>query len=531
MMLLSDNISVDSKLLSELITSSGGDDSIFSISTILDNIDAVICAKDLQGRHFIANKCYQHSVGVKREDVLGKTDREIFVFSPETAEHIRQFDQQVISEKKKVTIEEEVPNSKGHSHYYLTQKAPIFDSKNKVIGVMCLAVDISKQKRLELNLKQATKTKNLFLAKMSHEIRTPISAISGYLDLIKHSDSSKHDEYHSNIEASVDHLLNLVNDILDISSIEVNQLKLDQHKFNLVNVIESVLSNQSFKASANNIDLISKFTINKEDQFIGDETRVKQIIFNLVSNAIKFSRDAPVEIRVSSLTTRTPNRHKIMILVRDHGIGLNTHHRNSVFKVFKQLKSSEKYFEGTGLGLAIVKEIALLMGGNVKLFSTPNRGTIVAVSLYLDKVEEEQVFTENRPTLFSDNKRYLQNKVICIVEDQAFNREILKYMARSEGAKVIAFADGDELIKAIEQQQFPKYIDCFLLDIHMPILCGPDTLKILRTIEEYKETPAYFITADAIKSNLEGYKNSDYNLSGIFIKPIERNQLISCCLN
>lgn len=527
-MLFSQNC-LDITILSNLVaTSINNEEQLHLVSNIIDNIEAVICAKDTEGRHFIANKYFETNVGVDRKNVFGKTDKEIFSFAPDVAELIRKKDMEVMQNKKKVSFEEEVPCSNGKMKYYLTMKSPILDANDAVVGLICLAVDISTQKLLEQKLQRATTAKNLFLAKMSHEIRTPISAIAGYLDLIEHSEAIEHKSYLNNISTSVEHLLNLINDILDISSIEENKIKLDHKKFNLLDIIDSVISTLKFKANLNNIKVVTKFDRHENRYFLGDATRIKQIIFNLASNAVKFSSGYPIEVRIVVNTSRYDNKKKISIMVKDQGIGLDTRNREKIYQAFSQLKSSDHYFEGAGLGLAIVKELSQLMQGSIKIFSEEKVGTLVAVSMHLEEPTHRQ-FSCPKYTLYDSNRtKSLKNKVVCIAEDQTFNREILKSMALNEGAKVIAFEDGAHLIKAVKANNIPEKIDCFLLDIHMPIMSGLETLTLLREFPEYEHTPAYFITADAVKDNLQRYWSEHYELNGIYLKPLRRQDLINC---
>ncbi len=525
---------IDISLLSKLASSSMNDtDRLILLSNLIDDIDAVICAKNRNGQHFLANKCYETAVGIRRDHVYGKTDEEIFLFAPETAKAIREKDLEVMQTATKLSFEEQVPCSDGKLKYYLTKKSPIFNSDGKVVGIMCLAVDISTQKKLELELQRATTAKNLFLAKMSHEIRTPISAIAGYVDLIHHSDASKHKTYLNNINISIAHLLNLVNDILDISSIEENKIQLNHKKFDLLMVLEDVISTLKLKTNTNKVEVMTKLDKYRERYYVGDETRVKQIIVNLVSNAIKFSKGEPVKVCLSVTNSRYPQKKKVSVLVKDNGIGINTKNREKLFKTFSQLKSSEHYFEGTGLGLAIVKELSQLMQGSVKIFSTERKGTLAAASMHLEASDDHQpaypeLSSDSSNDTHSTKAKPLSGKTICIAEDQIFNREILKSMAQNEGATVIAFEDGADLINAIETDELPEQIDCFLLDIHMPVMGGIETLNTIRQHHKYKNTPAYFITADAIKDNIERYWSENYNLSGIFIKPLKRQELIDC---
>ncbi|MDB1125898.1 ATP-binding protein [Vibrio sp. kj40-1] len=384
---------------------------------------------------------------------------------------------------------------------------------------------------LEQKLVRATTAKNLFLAKMSHEIRTPISAVAGYVDLIHNSDPSQHQKYLRNISTSVEHLLNLVNDILDISSIEENKINLAHKKFNILEILNSVISTLKFKSNINKIKVVTKIQANQSKYFVGDETRIKQIILNLVSNAVKFSNGKPIEVRISIGKSKYNEKKKISIMVKDQGCGVNTSNREKIYQAFSQLGSSESYFEGTGLGLAIVKELSQLMNGSVKIFSKEGHGTLVATAIHLEESDRINHQAPKFTVYDSSESKLLKNKTICIAEDQTFNREILKLMAQNEGAKVIAYEDGDDLIKAVKSNHLPAKIDCFFLDIHMPIMSGIETLSVLREFKEYEKTPAYFITADAVQDNLERYRSNAYNLSGIYLKPLKRQELIHCVNN
>lgn len=521
---------LDIETLSQFVSQSLNSNESFlhMILNVVDDIEAVICAKDISGRHYLVNRYYERAIGIPLSNVLGKTDHEIFSFSPEIATSIREKDIEVMENKKKCSFEEKVPDIDNNYRWYFTNKAPIFSHEGHVTGVVCLAIDITKQKILEEKLLKATQAKNTFLAKMSHEIRTPISAISGYLELAKNSDEEKCRSYLNKMTISADHLLNLVDDILDLSSIEENKLELNTVDFTVRHILDSVIDNLQHKALANNISIIKNYAADTNECFHGDKTRIKQIVFNLVSNAIKFSHDDNVEIRISVIKTKTTNQRKLIFLVKDHGIGIEPEKRKLVFKAFEQLNSSVHFFEGTGLGLSIVKELSELMGGSVKIFSQLNKGTIVAVSIPLMLSDNTCVQSEYCDDVKLNKKEMnLKERIICIVEDQAFNREILETMLTLAGASCISFEDGSDLIQAIEANEITQTIDCFLLDVHMPILSGPETLTRLRKYPKYKKSPAYIITADAIKSNVEEYLSCSQKLSGIFIKPIKRDELIS----
>ncbi|MFC1235169.1 ATP-binding protein [Vibrio sp. F74] len=522
-----DHKSIDLFTLSQFISNvdMSSDGLLRMVLNVIDGVEAIVCAKDISGRHYLVNSYFEKAIGISPHEVLGKTDTEIFWFNPEVAQAIREKDLQVIEGKQVVFFEQYLPDIHGEYRWFYTNKAPIFNEMGDVIAIMCLAIDITKKKAVEEKLYAATQAKNTFLAKMSHEIRTPISAISGYLNLATDCDLETCHHYFEKMTNSVDHLLNLVDDILDLSSIEANKLKLSLKPFDLINLLDSVVSNLTHKAKDNHIQIVKEYRPICDCHLFGDETRIKQIVFNLVSNAIKFSKDSPVTVRASIKPSRDKNKCNLFVLIKDEGIGMESNKKRHVFKAFEQLKSSSHYFEGTGLGLSIVKELTKVMGGKVKIFTKPNVGTIVAVSLQLDFCPDSSDLKENTKKR-RIKKNSLAGRNVCIVEDQPFNREILETILRLEGANTLSFQDGSDLVQAAEEGSLNRDIDCFLLDVHMPILSGPETLIKLRQYEYFKDTPAFIVTADAIKSNLEQHLAGGYNLSGIFIKPLKRDDLV-----
>lgn len=519
--------SIDIYTLSQFISSVDMDSEglLKMVLNVIDGVEAIVCAKDISGRHYLVNQYYEKAIGVSPHEVLGKTDTEIFQLHPHIAQAIQEKDLQVIEDKQVVFFEQRFPDIHGEYRWYYTNKSPIFNELGDVIGILCLAIDITQKKAVEEKLYAATQTKNTFLAKMSHEIRTPISAISGYLNLAKDCDLDTCHGYFEKMTNSVDHLLNLVDDILDLSSIEANKLKLTPKHFELANLLDSVISNLTHKAVDNNIQIVKEYRPNCDCALFGDETRIKQIVFNLVSNAIKYSKDSPVTVRVRVKRTPEKSKCKMVVLIRDEGIGIESNQKQYVFKAFEQLKSSNHYFEGTGLGLSIVKELTELMGGRVRMFTKPNIGTIAAVSLLLDDSPNEMQSSASNNKCTNKANRLVGRKV-CIVEDHPFNREILETILRLEGAQIFSFQDGSDLVLAAEEGSLNGDIDCFLLDVHMPILSGPETLIKLRQYENFKHTPAFIVTADAIKSNVEQHLAGNYNLSGVFIKPLKREDLV-----
>ena len=334
----------------------------------------------------------------------------------------------------------------------------------------------------KMQAEEATKAKSKFLANMSHEIRTPLNGIIGTIDLMNHTTlSAEQDELMHSLKQSSTILLEIINDVLDISKIEADKLELFEGPCNLSNIINNVVAICSPRISAlqKNIQLSVNIHQAVEAEIIADESRLKQILINLVGNAIKFTEDGTIKIEVNSLPI-DESLQELQFAITDTGIGINEEHIRNLFVPFSQIdNSATRKHNGTGLGLSICKKIIEEMGGRIWIESAVAKGTtfnfIVPVQINLVK----SLNTHISPLITSDsNLSNLKIVKILVAEDNGMNQLLAKKMFAKIGYQIEIANNGQE---ACEMANINNY-DIIFMDIHMPVMDGLEaTLEILKS--------------------------------------------------
>jgi signal transduction histidine kinase/ActR/RegA family two-component response regulator len=365
--------------------------------------------------------------------------------------------------------------------------------------------DDTEQKQAELDMieaKQAAEAANIaksrFLATISHEVRTPMNGVLGMLELLKKTPLS--DKQHSFTESayrSGRSLLTLINDILDFSKIESNKLELEHVPFNIKDTIDDVLRIVTEDAKRKHLNLITKIP-DINPLLVGDEQRLRQILINLIGNAVKFTERGNVIVRLTK-TAEYKTGLQMKFEISDTGIGITPEALPFIFNDFTQQDdSTTRKFGGTGLGLAITRQLVNMMGGEIHADSTPNEGSSFWITLQFETQLTEQDKPVKRLDFISEangvpDEEVMLNARILLAEDNAINQEVASAMLESAGCKVVVVDDGQQAIQALKSNQF----DLVLMDCQMPVMDGFKTTRQLRQQQaKYSGIPVIALTAD-----------------------------------
>jgi PAS domain S-box-containing protein len=390
-------------------------------------------------------------------------------------------------------------------------------------------LDIDSRKETELELAEAKRraeaanvAKSAFLAHMSHELRTPLNAVIGLTSLLMRSemDKEQHD-YVKTVQASGEMLLTLINDILDISKVEAGELKLEFHTFNLRKCVESAVDLVSSCAAEKRLELSYYVEPDVPVNIIGDIVRVRQILLNLLNNAVKFTEHGEVALTVRSIPHPDVDKCNIKLTVRDTGIGISSEQINHIFQPFRQADSSTtRRYGGTGLGLTICDKLVRLMNGAITVESTPGRGSqfgfnIEAGLAATEAEEEDESLNKDLPALCG--------KLVLVVDDNATNRCILEKHLQLWGATPVMASTGFEALVLMENH--PPFA-LVLLDMFMP---GMDGMELARTIRErpaFKTLPLIMLTS--AMGHDDEFRSFDF--AGVLFKPIKPSVLCETIL-
>ncbi|GEM_PF-814275 len=354
--------------------------------------------------------------------------------------------------------------------------------------------DITKNKEAEEKIIQINRAKSMYLARLSHEIRTPLSAMIGMLDLaIITENETERDDYLVNARQSSSHLISLINDVLDYSKIEAGALELESVPFNPFRELNSVIF--IFKQVCSNkkisLDIIENLKI--KYKVYGDPTRFRQVLINLVGNAVKFTEYGGIKIEAGfffdSNTLNNSNTVILNIIIKDTGLGIPPEKIGMIFDYFTQAdRTIPANYGGTGLGLAITRELVEMMGGAIKVESTPGKGSIFMLDIPFRISEELNKNVENEDLIIKRTDNGLKNKgySILVADDDPTNLKLVMTILKKQGHNVCTAVNGEEVLNLLSKQDF----DAAIIDIEMPVIDGIETAKRIRTGGAGKEKAA-----------------------------------------
>ncbi|KZN69645.1 hybrid sensor histidine kinase/response regulator [Pseudoalteromonas luteoviolacea] len=427
---------------------------------------------------------------------------------------------QAIADRQTFEIQYRVRNKQGEYAWFRGRGTPYYTDAGDLKEMAGSISNIDQNVKIRNSLKEAkekaelaTKAKSDFLSNMSHEIRTPMNAILGGLQLLENISLDENSKVIlSNAAYSAKSLLTIINDILDYSKIEDNKLTLEHNAFSLRKVLESVQYDLDALVSSKNIDFITIIDDDFKDGWMGDVVRVKQIVLNLASNAVKFTNKGEVKVALSR--TSLDQKQAVKIEIFDSGIGMTQETQARIFERFSQADSSTtRKYGGTGLGMSITINLIKIMRGDIKIFSDFGQGTQIVVTLPLEKANSNSIPTIQK-SLTAPN---LTGKRILIAEDNAINQTLIRAMLRPTQADLTLVADGKLAVEAFMQDQY----DLVLMDIHMPEMDGIEAQQKIKALNG--TTPVIALTANVMVEDVNRYLSQGF-VSHIG-KPIDVNTL------
>jgi len=470
-----------------------------------------------------ANQSFCEMSGYSIDEILGKKAGALFPAGEgiEILDHKNSLRKKGVSDAYELTVR----NKRGDIKWWLISGAPRYNDLGELVGSIGIHLDITDRKTLELELnvareiaEQSVRTKEAFLANMSHEIRTPMNAIMGMGRQLEKTNLQEQQRFFLNtINMASDHLLVVINDILDISKIEAGKLELENTGFNLSEVLQHVVRVMQPRAEEKGLELKTILDKSIAPVLIGDSHRINQILLNLISNAIKFTEKGGVTISVI-LDEKIEQKQVIEFSIKDTGIGISAEFVEHIFDKFSQEeRATARKYGGTGLGMAITKELVELMQGHISINSKKGAGTEILIELPFKVGTEHDLPKANKD--FSDTAS-LQGIRILLAEDNEMNRLVANTVLENYGVLITEAKNGAEAVDALKKGQY----DIVLMDMQMPIMDGMEATEVIRN-EMKLDIPIIALTANAIKGDSERYMAIGMN--GFISKPFEENDLIN----
>ncbi len=469
------------------------DQQFYTRSLIESNIDALITT-DPRGIITDVNKQMEALTGCTRDELIGAPFKAYFT-DPDRAEAgIKR----VLGESK-LTDYELTARARDGKETVVSYNATTFhDRDRKLQGVFASARDVTERKRYEQSLQQANRAKSVFLANMSHEIRTPMNAILGFSQLMLRDQdlTPQQCSYLGTINRSGEHLLALINDILEMSKIEAGRTTLNPSTFDLLALLKDlemmfrVRTNE--KKLAFSVEVIGDVPL----YIVTDINKLRQVFINVLGNAVKFTEQGGIGVRVRA-DREAEEGPFLQIEIEDTGPGISTEDQDKLFRHFEQTKTGQQAGTGTGLGLAISREFVRLMGGDITLNSQVGKGSIFVIRLPLKEGEAQAVETKEKPRQVI---RLQSGQAACrvlIADDIEDNRQLLAQLLAPVGFEIRLATNGAEAIREFEQWR-PHLI---LMDFRMPVMDGHEAIRRIRAKPRGEEPKIIAVTASALDEN------------------------------
>jgi len=498
-----------------------------TLNALFDSIPDLIFTLDKNLRFTQCNKKFLNHFGLKREDLIGR-DEDALNFSQEYTDEHNKENRKVIDECKTLIFEEFVPGADGTTPFFETIKSPLLLNDTN-IGLLGIARDITKRKEMEEKALAASYTKSAFLANMSHEIRTPMNSIMGFSELAMDSDNIyKIKDYLGKITTNSEWLLQIINNILDISKIESGKMELERIPFDMHDLFISCRTLILPKAQEKGLVLHFYTEPSLGKIPLGDPTRLRQVFINFLSNAVKFTNSGIVKL-FSKIINSTQNTLTMHFEIKDSGIGMTPEQIERIFIPFMQAESgTTRKYGGTGLGLSIAKDIIEMMGGKILVESTPKVGTIISFDLVFETIDKNADSVREKILNHVELEKPSFHGEILLCEDNIMNQEVISEHLSRVGLKTVIAENGKIGVEMVENRQKnnEKQFDLIFMDIHMPVMDGIEAS--LKIIQLNLGIPIVAMTANIMSTDREIYTQS--GMSGCIGKPFTSQELWHCLL-
>ncbi len=469
------------------------DQQFYTRSLIESNIDALITT-DPRGIITDVNKQMEALTGCTRDELIGAPFKDYFT-DPERAEA----GIKLVLGESKVTDYELTARARDGKETVVSYNATTFhDRDRKLQGVFAAARDVTERKRYEQSLQQANRAKSVFLANMSHEIRTPMNAILGFSQLMLRDQdlTPRQCQYLGTINRSGEHLLALINDILEMSKIEAGRTTLNPSTFDLPVLLKDL--EMMFRVRTDEKKLsFSVETIGDVPQFIvTDINKLRQVFINVLGNAVKFTEQGGIGLRVRA-DREGATGPCLRVEVEDTGPGISPDDQDKLFRHFEQTKTGQQAGTGTGLGLAISREFVRLMGGDITVSSQVGRGSVFAIHLPLKEGEAQAVQAKDNPRHVLRLQPGQATCRVLIADDIEDNRQLLAQLLAPVGFEIRLATNGAEAVQEFEEWR-PHLI---LMDFRMPVMDGHEAIRRIRAMAGGEDTKIIAVTASAMDDN------------------------------
>jgi two-component system, sensor histidine kinase and response regulator len=503
----------------------------YLLCSLMDNIPDAIYFKDRESRFLRISRAQAEKFALASpEEAVGRSDADIF--SEEHAEQALADEREIMrtGEPMVARVEKETWPDREDT-WVSTTKMPLRDNAGRVVGTFGISRDVTELKRTQVELREArdaahaaSRAKSDFLANMSHEIRTPMNAVIGMTELLLDTnlDQTQRD-YLRMVQESGESLLGLLNDILDFSKIEAGQMELDAIPFDVREALGDTMKSLALRAHGKGLELAFSVAADVPVRLRGDPGRLRQVVVNLVGNAIKFTETGEVVLEVRCDGQRD-GRAGLRLAVRDTGIGIPAHVQDRIFEEFQQAESSTtRTYGGTGLGLAISSRLVGLMGGRIRVESEPGQGSTFTFDADLEVCEVDPDEAPRRSVVVTDTR-------VLIVDDNATNRRILLDMTTNWGmqpALAASAAEALEELRAAVRRGRPCQL--LLTDVNMPGASGFDLVADIRGEPSLAAIPVVMLTSSGRPGDVQ--RRSDLTVAAQLIKPVKQSELFDAIVS